>query len=156
MRADSRRRPCSGTSSPRPITITLKLASVAEEVVVTAERLETPLSATAANVISFSPEELDTHAASTLDEALRQAPGFTLFRRASSLSANPTTLGASVRGTGASGASRILVMEDGIPLNDAFGGWVFWDRVPRIMLDRAEVLRGGGSNAYGNSALSGV
>lgn len=143
-------------SSPDPVAINMKPASVAEEVVVTAERTQTPISATAANMISFSPEELNTHAVDTLDDALRQAPGFTLFRRASSLSANPTTLGASVRGTGASGASRILVLEDGIPLNDAFGGWVFWDRVPRVMLDRAEVLRGGGSNPYGNSALSGV
>lgn len=138
------------------VTITMKPASVAQEMVVTAERAQTPLSSTAANIISFSSAELNTHAVDTLDDALRQAPGFTLFRRASSLSANPTTLGASVRGAGASGASRILALQDGIPLNDAFGGWVFWDRIPRIMLDRAELLRGGGSNPYGNSALAGV
>ena len=56
--------------------------------------------------------------------------GFTLFRRSSSLVANPTTQGVSLRGTGSSGASRTLVLWDGIPLNDPFGGWVYWDRVP--------------------------
>jgi outer membrane receptor protein involved in Fe transport len=140
----------------KPLALALKSASVAQEVIVTAERGETPVSATASNVISLSSEELDTRAAPTLDDALRQAPGFTLFRRASSLSANPTTQGASVRGIGASGASRILVLQDGVPLNDPFGGWVFWDRTPRISLDHAEVLRGGGASLYGNSALGGV
>jgi outer membrane receptor protein involved in Fe transport len=138
------------------LKLALKPASVAQEVIVTAERGETPIAATASNVISLSSDELDARAAPTLDDALRQAPGFTLFRRASSLSANPTTQGASVRGIGASGASRILVLQDGVPLNDPFGGWVFWDRTPRISLDHAEVLRGGGANLYGNSALGGV
>jgi outer membrane receptor protein involved in Fe transport len=140
----------------QPLKFALTPASVAQEVVVTAERGETPISATASNVLLLSSDELDTRAAPTLDDALRQAPGFTLFRRASSLSANPTTQGASVRGIGASGASRILVLQDGVPLNDPFGGWVFWDRTPRISLDHAEVLRGGGANLYGNSALGGV
>jgi iron complex outermembrane receptor protein len=50
----------------------------------------------------------------------------------------------------------MLVMDDGVPLNDAFGGWIFWDRIPRIAIDHAEVLRGGGSSLYGSSALGGV
>lgn len=138
------------------INLTLKPAPVAETVVVTGERNPTPMEQTAANVVVLAPAELETRAAATLDDALRQVPGFTLFRRSNGLTANPTTQGASARGVGASGASRVLVLEDGIPLNDAFGGWVFWDRTPRIALDHAEVLRGGGSALYGSSALGGV
>jgi outer membrane receptor protein involved in Fe transport len=142
--------------SASPITVTLKPASVAEQIVVTAERAATRLDQTAANVAVLTSVELNSRSAVTLDDALRQVPGFTLFRRNNSLTANPTTQGASARGVGGSGASRVLVLEDGIPLNDPFGGWVFWDRVPRITLDRAEVLRGGGSALYGSDAFSGV
>lgn len=139
-----------------PAAFILQPASVAQQIVVTAERAPTPIAQTSANVISFSSDELNREFAPTLDDALRQAPGFTLFRRSSSLSANPTTQGASVRGVGASGASRVLVLQDGIPRNDAFGGWVYWDRTPRLALESAETLRSGGGNVYGSSALGGV
>jgi len=61
-----------------------------------------------------------------------------------------------LRGLGASGASRASVLYDGVPLNDPFGGWVYWGRVPRAEIESVEVLRGGASDLYGGSALSGV
>ena len=91
-----------------------------------------------------------------LDDALRYVPGFTLFRRTGSRVANPTAQGVTLRGLGGSGTSRALVLDDGIPMNDPFGGWVYWGRVPRGALDRVEVLRGGGSHRYGSGALAGV
>jgi outer membrane receptor protein involved in Fe transport len=142
--------------SAAPVSIILKPAAVADTVVVTAERTAASIEQTAANIVVLTASEINSPAALTLDDALRQVPGFTLFRRSNSLTANPTTQGASARGVGASGASRMLVMDDGVPLNDAFGGWVFWDRVPRIAIDHAEVLRGGGSSLYGNSSLGGI
>ena len=66
-----------------------------------------------------------------LDDALRFVPGFTLFRRTGSRVANPTAQGVTLRGLGGSGASRALVLDDGMPMNDPFGGWVYWGRVPR-------------------------
>lgn len=48
------------------------------------------------------------------------------------------------------------MLADGIPFVDAFGGWVYWDRIPRIALSTVEVFRGGGSNLYGSAALGGV
>src|SRR5438105_789212 len=50
-----------------------------------------------------------------LDEGLSVVPGASLFRRTSSLGANPTTQGLSLRGIGSSGASRAIVTLDGIP-----------------------------------------
>ena len=44
--------------------------------------------------------------------------------------ANPTAQGASLRGLGGSGASRALVLADGVPLNDPFGGWIYWGARP--------------------------
>ena len=138
------------------IEVDLEPASVVEEVVVTPSGRETPLSETAESVTVIGRTELNQTAAIAFDDALRQVPGFTLFRRSNSLAANPTSQGVSLRGVGASGASRALVLDDGIPLNDAFGGWVYWNRVPRLAVDRVEVLRGGASNLYGNDAFGGV
>ena len=141
--------------SASPVAVTLKPAVVSDTVVVLAERTATSIGETPANIVVLTAAEV-TRPALTLDDALRKVPGFTLFRRSNSLTANPTTQGASARGVGASGASRMLVLNDGVPLNDGFGGWVYWDRVPRIAIDHVEVLRGGGSSLYGSGALGGV
>jgi outer membrane receptor protein involved in Fe transport len=125
-------------------------------VTVTATRTETRVADTPASVVVLSRETLAATAAPTLDDALRQVAGFTLFRRSGSRVANPTTQGVSLRGVGASGASRALVLDDGVPVNDPFGGWVYWGRVPRVALERVEVLRGGASDLYGSTAMGGV
>ena len=138
------------------IEIVLAPAPLAFNVAVTPTRRETLLGDTPSSVVLLSTGELSTTAAVTLDDALRQVPGFTLFRRSGSRTANPTTQGVSLRGVGASGASRALVLLDGVPLNDPFGGWVYWSRVPRESVNRVEVLRGGASNLYGSGAVGGV
>ncbi len=138
------------------VRITLAPAPVAEQLTVTATRTETRLGETAASVVVLSEEALSNTASVTLDDALRQVAGFQLFRRAGSRTANPTAQGVSLRGVGASGASRALVTLDGVPLNDPFGGWVYWSRVPRESVNRVEVLRGGASSLYGSAALGGV
>lgn len=92
----------------------------------------------------------------TVDGMLRQVPGFSLFRRSDSLVANPSTQGVSLRGLGPSGASRSLILLDGVPLIDPFGGWVLWSKVPRESLARIELVPGAGGTAWGNAALGGV
>lgn len=139
-----------------PVRVTLTPLPFKELVVVTAARTNTRLSETSASVAVVSSEQLRETAALRLDDALRQVAGFQLFRRSGSRTANPTTQGVSLRGTGASGASRALVLYDGIPLNDPFGGWIYWGRVPRESVGQVEVVRGGASHLYGGTALSGV
>ncbi len=90
-----------------------------------------------------------------LDDRLRMVPGFSLFRRNSSLTANPTTQGVSLRGLGSTGASRTLVLWDGVPLNDPFGGWIYWTRVPAEEIERAEVTRGATTSLFGDRTMSG-
>ena len=128
----------------------------AEEVAVSATRIPARVSDSAASVVVLSAEDLDSTAAPALDVALRAVPGFTLFRRTDGRTANPTTQGASLRGVGGSGASRAAVLDDGVPLNDPFGGWVAWGRVPRSSVERMEVLRGGSSDLYGGPAMAGA
>jgi outer membrane receptor protein involved in Fe transport len=138
-----------------PLAITL--GPVREDTVtVTARGAAIPVDETAADVVLLPETQIDSSGALTADDILRQVPGFSLFRRSGSRVANPTTQGVSLRGMGPSGASRALVLRDGVPLNDPFGGWVYWGRVPPLALERAEVLRGGASDLYGSDALSGV
>ena len=126
------------------------------ETVVTASRADQTLETVAGHVSIVSRRQLRQVPAQTLDDVLRQTPAFSLFRRSSSQVAHPTTQGVSLRGIGASGASRTLVLLDGMPLNDPFGGWVQWGRVNRHQLERVEMLRGGGAHLWGNQALGGV
>jgi outer membrane receptor protein involved in Fe transport len=138
------------------LQITLSLETMRERVSVTATRTETRLDDTPASSLVLNAEDVAATPALTLDDLLRQVPGFGLFRRSGSRTANPTAQGVSLRGLGASGASRTLVLEDGLPLNDPFGGWVYWGRVPRAAVASVEVVRGGASDLYGSDALGGV
>lgn len=135
------------TPTPSPIR---------EEVIVVADRSGSTIGETPASVTVLSKREIDASAAPTLDETLRQSVGFSTFRRTGSRTSNPTTQGVSLRGTGSSGASRAAVLFDGVPINDPFGGWVQWERVPAIAVEQVEVLRGGASSLYGDYALSGA
>jgi outer membrane receptor protein involved in Fe transport len=142
-------------TAAEPLALVLR-PSRREDVIVTAGRTETRLGDTAERVVVLGQADLASSAALTLDDTLRQVPGFSLFRRSGSRVANPTSQGASLRGVGPSGASRTLVLLDGVPLNDAFGGWVYWSRVPRAAIERVEVLEGGASDLYGSAAFGGV
>ena len=137
------------------IRLVLQPAPLVDTVVVTAsrgaERLATPQATTV-----VTSAELLTSAAGSLDDALRNTPGFSLFRRSSSRVSNPTTQGVTLRGLSGSGASRTLVLADGFPLNDPFGSWVYWNRVPQAAIDRVEIVRGATGDLYGADALGGV
>ena len=127
-----------------------------EPVVVTATRTEQRLDEAPASVSVLTREDIGQAAGQSLDDLLRQVPGFSLFRRSSSTVSHPTTQGVSLRGIGPSGASRALVLLDGIPINDPFGGWIYWDRIPLQSVEQVEVVRGGGASVWGNYALGGV
>jgi len=139
-----------------PLEIVLRVRAYDQEVVVTPQRSAVPLGDIDATIVRFSDQALSSTAALSLDDKLRQVPGFSLLRRTGSRGANPTSQGLSLRGTGANGASRALVLADGVPLNDPFGGWVYWDRVPGQSIEAVEVMEGGGSHLYGSSAIGGL
>jgi len=127
-----------------------------EPVVVTPTRLEQQAGDAPASVTVISREDVRQSASQTVDDLLRQVPGFSLFRRTSSVVGHPTTQGLSLRGIGPSGTSRALVLLDGVPINDPFGGWVYWNRIPLQSIEQIEVVHGGGSSVWGNYALGGV
>jgi len=128
-------------------------AAEVETVVVTAAPPD-PVGNAAFSVATLSAA--DIRDSTELDHALAQVPGLSLFRRDSSLSANPTTQGVSLRSIAPSGAGRALVTLDGVPQNDPFGGWVIWSSLPPEDIEGAETVRGAGAGPYGAGALTGV
>ena len=142
-------------SSNTPARLVLQPAALVDAVTVTASRGADRL-ATAASTTVVTSAELLNSAAGALDDALRNTPGFSLFRRSSSRVSNPTTQGVTLRGVSGSGASRTMVLADGLPLNDAFGSWVYWNKVPQAAIERVEIVRGATGDLYGADALGGV
>jgi outer membrane receptor protein involved in Fe transport len=138
------------------LDVQLAPAGVSEAVTVTVTRSEQLQSDVPASVNVLTKDEIRRTPAAVADDILRQIPTFSLFRRTSSVAAHPTTQGVSLRGVGPSGVSRTLVLLDGVPFNDPFGGWVFWSRVPIESAERIEVVDGSSSSLYGNYAMGGL
>ena len=137
-------------------TQTTNVPAATTTVTVTAYR--TPLSdlESPATTRLLNERTLTTAAAVTLDGQVRQIPGLELFRRSSSLVANPTSQGVSLRGLGSTSASRTLVTEDDVPLANPVGGWIQWEEQPELSIRSIELVRGGASDLYGSSAIGGV
>jgi outer membrane receptor protein involved in Fe transport len=144
-----------GTSSVS-VDFVLSPERVTEAVTVTATRGERRTGDVPASVSVLGREDIRQSPAVVADDVLRQIPTFSLFRRTSSLASHPTAQGVSLRGVGPSGVSRTLVMLDGVPINDPFGGWVYWSRIPLETAERIEVVDGSSSSLYGNYAMGGV
>jgi outer membrane receptor protein involved in Fe transport len=138
------------------LEIVIEPAGLLETVTVTPARSEERINNIPASISVLDASAIENSPAVVADDVLRQIPTFSLFRRTSSLSSHPTAQGVSLRGIGPSGVSRTLVLVDGVPFNDPFGGWVYWTRVPLESVDRIEVVDGSSSSLYGNFAMGGV
>jgi outer membrane receptor protein involved in Fe transport len=140
----------------RDIEVVLAIAGLFETVTVTPTRSEKRLGDVPVSANIVEKETIRRSPAVVADDVLRQVATFSLFRRSSSLSSHPTAQGVSLRGIGPSGVSRTLVLVDGVPFNDPFGGWVYWTRVPLESVNRIEVIDGSSSSLYGNFGMGGV
>ena len=136
-------------AKPEPVTNT-------EQVTVTAYRAPLGVLESPVTTRILTQQSLRSTAGVTFDDQLRQLPGVELFRRSSSLVANPTSQGISLRALGSTSASRTLVTEDDVPLNDPLVGWIHWQEQPELSIKDVELVRGGASDLYGSSAIGGV
>jgi outer membrane receptor protein involved in Fe transport len=97
-------------------------------------------------------QAIDHLPAVTADQVLSYLPGFDR-NRSNSMFTNYGQLRISFAGLG---NDRGLLLVDGIPAQDGFGGQVNWTQFPPPNLIRAELLRGPGSALYGGGAIGGV
>ncbi|MEM8694650.1 MAG: TonB-dependent receptor [Pseudomonadota bacterium] len=127
-----------------------------DPIVVTASGLEDPIGEAAFNMVTIDAEDLAREPSGRLETILGGVAGFQLFRASDSRSANPTSQGATLRGLGGNASSRALLILDGVPQSDPFGGWISWPAFDTDNIGRIRVSRGGGSGVFGPGALAGT
>jgi outer membrane receptor protein involved in Fe transport len=120
-------------------------------VVTTATRTAEEASRVASTVNVLTAGQIRTTPARETQDLLREIPSVELPRTSSLVGGSAQIV--SIRGVD---EGRTAVLFDGIPVNDAWGEWIDWGRVPKNMLDRVEVVEGGTSSLYGNGAMGGV
>src|SRR3954471_3328511 len=121
------------------------------EVVVTANRIDTPEAEVATATTVISAREIERSQRSQLSDLLRTVPGLSV-----SSSGGPGQLtSVSIRGTS---AGHALVMIDGVPMNDPLSVDRSFDfgNLSAQDIERVEILRGSQSMLYGSDAIGGV
>lgn len=127
-----------------------------EEIVVTGRGLGAGAGEAVYDIVTIGRDQLVASPSDRLEDVLLSVPGFQLFRRSDARSANPTSQGATLRALGGNASSRALLLLDGVPQTDPFGGWVSWPAYDPRRLASVRVVRGGGSGVYGPGALAGT
>jgi outer membrane cobalamin receptor len=120
-----------------------------ERVVVTATRTVTTILDSPDNVTVIGAEELAAAGALTAAEALEKAAGVEISDNGTAGSVK------SVRIRGAASA-QVLVLVDGVRMNDSRQGATDLSLFPVEMIERIEIVRGGTSALYGADAMGGV
>jgi len=128
--------------------------STLREIVVSATRSPEPIAKVPAAATVLTREQIERtpfREGHQADDLLRYVPDVQPSNLSSRYN-HPTAQAVSLRGLG---NRRALVLLDGVPLNDGFGGWINWGMVPNT-IERIEVVPGGSSNLYGTWAMGGV
>lgn len=125
-------------------------------IVVTGQALPEPKADRVFDVQRITRRQIDRSPSHELDQLLKDIPGLQLFRRSDSRSGHPTSQGVTLRALGGNASSRALLVLDGVPQADPFGGWVNWPAYDPQDLADIRVVRGGGSVANGPGALAGT
>ena len=119
------------------------------QVVVTATQHASTRTEAPAVVGVVSHERMEAVSAVNLAEGLRFETGVRVENTCQNCGANE------VRINGLGGAySQVLI--DSRPINSALAGVYLLEQLPTAMIERVEVLRGGGSALYGSNAIAGV
>jgi vitamin B12 transporter len=127
---------------------TLRVAAVADQVVVTATRVPESRSATTESMEVFTARDIQELGSTSLVDVLRMVPGLNL----ESTGREGALASLFARG-GESDYNLVLI--DGVRVNPSGGAYDF-SRVSASEIDRLEVVRGGQSSLYGSDAIGSV
>jgi outer membrane cobalamin receptor len=127
---------------------TLRVAAVADEVVVTAARVPESRSATTESMAVFTAKDIQALGSTSLSDVLRMVPGLNVES-----SGREGALSSLFARGGESDYNLVLI--DGVRVNPS-GGQFDFSRVSGAEIDRLEVVRGGQSSLYGSDAIGSV
>jgi outer membrane cobalamin receptor len=134
--------------SEAEVELRLAVSAVDESLTVTASYVDTPLSLLGDSVSIFTRADLDARQITTLGDALRLVPGFTVARNG-----GPGSVTSVFTRGGESDYTMVLV--DGVRMN-GFGGGLDLSQVAIDGAERVEMVRGPQSALYGSDAIGGV
>jgi iron complex outermembrane receptor protein len=120
--------------------------------VVTASRTAEEVASVPAQVTVITADDIAGSGATSVVQVLEQAAGVSFLQAL----AGPGTESVSMRGFGENSFGRVLVLVDGVRLNNPDMKPINWNSVALSDIDRIEVLEGGASVLYGNNAVAGV
>lgn len=133
----------SAQTTPAPVRVT------GQTIVVTADRITEPLDDATDSVSVITAEELRRSQAATVAEVLRDVAGVTIVQ-----SGSPGHItSAFLRGAS---SSQLLLLIDGIEINDPFFGGADIGSLLTSGIERIEIVRGPQSPLYGSQAMAGV
>ncbi len=138
------------------ISIPAHAQSQADDIIVTGNALPASKGDVAYDTVTITADRIATTASNRIEDVLKDVAGLQQFRRTDARSANATSQGATLRGLGGNASSRALLILDGVPQSDPFGGWISWPAFQTIRLSQVRITRGGGSGIAGPGALSGT
>ena len=119
------------------------------EVAVSATRILDTQDQAPPTISVISATELAARKVETVADALDNTAGLTV----NNLGASGSQKTISIRG---STSNQVLVLVDGVRVNQALSGLANVDNLPVENIERIEVIRSGSSAAYGSDALGGV
>ncbi len=125
------------------------------QLVVTATRTETPIESVPASVTVITRKDIKESTAQSADELLENVAGV-FVRHPVGIGAAGTNNIVYMRGLGGKTEARVLVLKDGVPINDSQTQSVEWNEINIDDIERIEIVRGPGSALYGSNAMGGV
>ncbi len=135
-----------GTDSP--IKLTLEIAPLQEQILVTATRTETPVAQIGSSVSVITGSELKARGMISVSDALREIAGISMVQ-----SGGVGKVASLFMRGGESDYTKVLI--DGIPINEPGGSYNFAN-LSTSSIDRIEVVRGPQSALFGSDAITGV
>jgi len=102
----------------------------------------------AASVAQVTQQDIARRAVNTVDEAVDKAAGVQILNGQINIRGSTGY----VQGLN----SRVLLLVDGVPMNQGDRGGINWDLLPVDQIERVDILKGAGSSLYGSAALGGV
>jgi iron complex outermembrane receptor protein len=100
------------------------------------------------SVAQVTEQDIARRAVNTVDEAVDKAAGIQILNGQINIRGSTGY----VQGLN----SRVLLLVDGVPMNQGDRGGINWDLLAVDQIERVDILKGAGSSLYGSAALGGV
>lgn len=120
-------------------------ATESHTIAVTATRTVEDIVKTPSAVSVITAKDIENRRVDTVADALQMLPGVYKSQKANG--------GLQIRGFD---STNILVLLNGVPMNNTFNNTVDWEAIPVHNIDRIELVRGPSSSLYGGRGVAGV